>query len=291
MLLQQRHHLGHFPHLLADGHVHAEEVASLLIDDGVYGDDRLPDGPVADYQLSLASAYGNHAVDGLDAGLDRSVDPLPDGHVRGYDLHRAGPVGPDGPLPVDGPAQAVDDSAYERLADGDLDDLPRALDLASLFHGQRVPQDHRADAVLFQVERHSQDAPLELHELAGRNSGEPVDPGDAVTDLHDHADVNHGEVAAKPLDLALDYGRDILSSNCHHILRELSTLPAGRRILTMERVFKLALPALGASPRSWSWCCRPAAGLRRGPSARRRSLGPPGRRPAPACQRPPPASP
>jgi len=55
--------------LLADRAVDADEVAALLIDDGVEDYRGLAGLAVADDELALAAADRNHGVDGLDAGL------------------------------------------------------------------------------------------------------------------------------------------------------------------------------------------------------------------------------
>ena len=68
-LFQGLHHLGHGAGLLADGHIDADHVLSLLVEDGVQGDGRLAGLPVADNQLPLAPADGEHGVDGQHAGL------------------------------------------------------------------------------------------------------------------------------------------------------------------------------------------------------------------------------
>ena len=76
VLLERRHHLGHLGLLLANGDVDAEEVAALLVDDGIDGDGGLAGLAVANDQLALAAADGDHGVDGFDAGLDGGVDAL-----------------------------------------------------------------------------------------------------------------------------------------------------------------------------------------------------------------------
>ncbi len=76
VLFQRGHHLGHLGQLLADGHIDADQVLTLLVNDGVDGQGRLARLPVADDQLALPAANGDHRVDGLDAGLHRVSTPL-----------------------------------------------------------------------------------------------------------------------------------------------------------------------------------------------------------------------
>ena len=51
-------------------------VLALLVDDRVDGDGGLAGLAVADDELALAAADGDHRVDGLDAGLQRLLDRL-----------------------------------------------------------------------------------------------------------------------------------------------------------------------------------------------------------------------
>ena len=64
---------------LGDRHVNADDARSLLVQDRVDGDRGLARLAVADDQLALAAADGDHGVDGLDARLQRLIDGLPAG--------------------------------------------------------------------------------------------------------------------------------------------------------------------------------------------------------------------
>ena len=81
VFLQRGDHLGDLGQLLADGDIDADQVLALLVDDGVDGQGRLAGLPVADDQLALSTANGDHRVDGLDAGLYRRVHALAGHHV------------------------------------------------------------------------------------------------------------------------------------------------------------------------------------------------------------------
>src|SRR5882724_11130877 len=82
--------------LLADGAVNANYVAALLIDDGVENDGGLPRLTVADDQLTLAAADGDHGVDGLDAGPERLANRLAIEHARRNALQRIALLRDDG---------------------------------------------------------------------------------------------------------------------------------------------------------------------------------------------------
>ncbi len=77
VLLEGADHLGHGRVLLADGHVDADDALALLVDDRVHRHRGLAGLAVADDELALAAADRHHAVDRLDAGLERLLDGLP----------------------------------------------------------------------------------------------------------------------------------------------------------------------------------------------------------------------
>ena len=76
VLFELAHHAGDRGVLLPDGDVDAEDVAALLVDDGVDRDRRLPGLPVADDQLPLPAPDRHHRVDGLEPGLHRLAHRL-----------------------------------------------------------------------------------------------------------------------------------------------------------------------------------------------------------------------
>ena len=187
MLFELGHQAGHRGGLLADGHVDADDVLALLVDDGVEGDGGLAGAAVADDQLALAAADGDHGVDGLDAGLQRLLHRLPADDARGLELDRPELGGLDGALVVQRHAQRVDHPADERLAHRHLDDLAGALDLVALFDEGVFAHEHGADAVLLQVEHQAHDAVGQLEHLGGHRVLQALDAGHAVADLHDGA--------------------------------------------------------------------------------------------------------
>jgi hypothetical protein len=65
-------------------------------------------------------------------------------------------------------------------------------------------EDHDADIVRLEVQRHALDAAVELDHLAGLDVVEPVDAGDAVADAEHGADLADLGVGAEACDLLLD---------------------------------------------------------------------------------------
>ena len=88
----------------------------------------------------------------------------------------------DGTLAVDGLAHRVDHPAEQPLADRNVDDGAGPLDGVAFADLAVVAEQHDADVVLFQVQRHSLGAVRELDHLAGLDLVEAVDAGDAVAD-------------------------------------------------------------------------------------------------------------
>src|SRR5690606_20907132 len=105
VLFELAHHVVDGRRLLADGDVHAGDALALLADDGVDGHGGLAGLAVADDQLALATADGDHGVDGLDAGLQRLRHRAAGDHARRHFFDDVGFFGVDGALAVDGYAQ------------------------------------------------------------------------------------------------------------------------------------------------------------------------------------------
>ena len=145
VLFELAEHLGDLAGLLADGDVDADEVAALLVDDGVECDRALAGGAVADDELALAAADGDHRVDGLDAGLDGRIDALAEGDAGGDALDRSGLGRADRALAVDGVPEGIDDAADELVADGHLDDAAGGAHLVAFLDVLVVAEDDGAD--------------------------------------------------------------------------------------------------------------------------------------------------
>ena len=124
-------------------------------------------------------------------------------------------LGLDRPLAVDRIAQRVDDAAEQPLADRHVHDGAGALDGLAFLDLAVVAEDHDADIVGFEVERHAFDAALELDHLAGLHVVEAVDAGDAVADRQHLADLGDLGLLAEILDLLLEDGGDFSGADIH----------------------------------------------------------------------------
>ena len=176
---------------------------------------RLAGLAVADDELALAAADGDHGVDGLDAGLQRLLDALALDHARGLELDRAELVGLDGALVVERTAERVDDAADHGLAHRHLQHAAGALDEVALLDEGVLAEEHGADVVFFEVEGQPDDVVRELEHLHGHAVAQAVDTSDPVADLEDGADLFDLDLGLVALDLGLQDGGDLFGSQLH----------------------------------------------------------------------------
>ena len=162
-LLQGSPEFGHGGGLLPDGHVDAHHILVLLVEDGVHGDGGLAGLAVANDELPLAPADGDHSVNGQDARLQRHIHRLPGDHPGGLVLDGPGLRGLDGAQAVNGLAQRVHHAADERFAHRHADDAARAPDRIAFPDALVGAQQHDGYTVLLQVQGHAVFAVLKLH--------------------------------------------------------------------------------------------------------------------------------
>src|SRR4029077_14973389 len=127
-------HLRHGGALLADGDVDAYYVAALLIDDRIDGDRRLTSLAIADDQLALSAADGDHRVDGLDSGLQRLLDRHPIDHAGSEALDGVELLGIHRTLAVNRCAERIHHAADHLVAHRNRHDAARALHLVAFLN-------------------------------------------------------------------------------------------------------------------------------------------------------------
>ena len=118
------------------------------------------------------------------------------------------------PRAVDRLAQRVDHPPQKRVADGDRQDFAGALDLLALFDLLEVTEDHRADAVLVEVEGDAEDTARELEQLLGHHRRQTLDVRDAVSGVDDRADLLAGGVGGEGTYVLFDRALDVISGDC-----------------------------------------------------------------------------
>ena len=179
------HKGGHGGTFLADGDVDADHVFALLVDDGVRSDGGFTGLTVADDELTLAAADGDHGVDGLDTGLEGFMNGTPFTDTRGRAFNGAVLVCHDGACAVDGLSQCVDDTANEGVADGNGNDFSGSLDALAFADLLTVSEQYDGDAVFFQVLRHAVASVFKFQKLASHTVDKTAGPGDTIAHHQD----------------------------------------------------------------------------------------------------------
>src|SRR6185437_277439 len=216
VLFQRFHDLGHRGPLLPDSDVNADDVAAPLVQDGVERDSSLARLPVADDQLALAAADGNHTVDGLETGLQRLFHRLPIDDHRRYTLESLKCIGRKRDFAIDRLTEGVHYPPDHRLSDWNRHDAAGAFHLVAFLDRLVLAQKHGADLVLFQVERNAKNIIPEINQLTGHHVFEPVNPGDAVADADDRSGLGHIHGRIVVFDFGSEYTRDFVCSDLSH---------------------------------------------------------------------------
>src|SRR6185437_12181513 len=209
VILQRLHDLRHGRTLLADRDIDAIELAGLvaglvdlfLVDEGVDGDGGLAGLAVADDQLALAAADQHQRVDRLETGLHRLVDRFARDDAGGLHFDTGAFDVGQRTLAVDGVAESVHDAAEQASADRHVDDGAGALHRVAFADAGVFAENHDADIVGLEVQRHALGAVAELDHFAGLDLVEPIDARDAVADRQDLADLGDIRLGAEIGDL------------------------------------------------------------------------------------------
>ncbi len=183
MLFEHLHELRDGGALLADRDIDAIQllvfvrlrVKRLLVQDRVERDRGLASLAVADDQLALAAADRDQGVDGLEAGRHRLVHRLARNNAGRLDVHALAFGRLDRAFSINGIAERIDDAAQKSLADRRIHDGAGALDGLAFLDLAVGAEDHDADVVAFEIERHAARAVLELDHFAGLDIVQTVD--------------------------------------------------------------------------------------------------------------------
>ena len=215
LLFQDLHDLGDGRLLLADRHVDADDILALLVDDRVEGDGRLAGLAIADDQLALAATDRCHGVDRLEAGLHRLVHGAAVDDAGSDPLHVHGRVGLDRSLAVERQAQGIDHPPEHLVPGGDLHDAAGAANAIAFLDQRGLAEQHGADVVLLEVQRHAHHVVGQLEQLARHDLVQAVDAADPVADRDHGADLGQVGGPVVVLDLGPDQLADFIDLELH----------------------------------------------------------------------------
>src|SRR6266581_2880047 len=223
LLFQHLDELRHGRALLADRNIDEIQldllvglgVERLLVQDGVECDRGLAGLAVADDQFALATADRDQGIDRLQPGRHRLVDRFARNDAGRLDVDAHPLVGLDRALAVDRIAERIDDPAEQALADGSIDDGAGALDGLAFLDLAVGAENHDADVVGLEVQRHAAGAVLELDHFAGLDVVEAVDAGNAVSDGQHLSDFGNLSLLAEILDLVLEDRGNLRGADVH----------------------------------------------------------------------------
>src|SRR4051794_32826105 len=193
----------------------ASGVDRLLVQDGVERNRGLAGLAVADDQLALAAADWNQRIDRLEPGGHRLVHGFAWDNAGRLDVHALALGCLDRALAVDGIAERVHNTPEQAFADRHVHDGAGALDGLPFLDLAVLTEDHDADVVGLEIERHTAHAVLELDHLAGLHIVEAVDTGDTVTDREHLADLGDLRLLTEILDLLFQDGRNFGGTDVH----------------------------------------------------------------------------
>src|SRR3979411_1237767 len=254
LLFQHLDELRHGRALLADRDINAIQldllvglrVERLLVEDGVERDRGLAGLAVTDDQFALAAADRDQRVDRLETGRHRLVDRFARNDAGRLDVDAHPLVGLDPAPAVDRIAERIDDPAEQALADGSIDDGAGALDGLTFLDLAVGAENHDADVVGFEIERHAAGAVLELDHLAGLDIVEAVDAGNAVADGQHLSDFGNLSLLAEILDLVLEDRGNFRGADVHQPASFIACLI--ELSLVRSELSTMRLPSLTTSP-------------------------------------------
>ena len=145
------HHLGYGRALLANGHVNAENAVALLVQNGIQCDGSFTGLTVADNQFALTAADGDHAIDGLDAGLQRYGNGLTLDDTGSRTFYRSISGRFDGAFAIDGGAEGIDNAADEGFAYRNRNNTAGTADAVAFFDAGIITQNDDGDGIFFKV--------------------------------------------------------------------------------------------------------------------------------------------
>ena len=175
-----------------------------MIDNRIDGNGGLAGLPVADDQLTLPAADGDHGVDGLDARLQGFAHRLTCIDAWGNHFNTGRERRLDWPLAIDRLANRVHHTTDQGFADWNLCNTSRALDWIAFLDPNVIAHEHGADVVFLKIQRDPVEAAGKFEHFAGHGAVETIDLGNPVSDLDDGAGLLDVDLFVEAFDLFFD---------------------------------------------------------------------------------------
>ena len=174
--------------LLADGDVDTNHILAALVQDGVDGDSGLTRLTIANDKLTLATANGDHRVDGEKTGLNRLAHRSALDNARSLELNGARVGGANLTHAIDRLTQRIHDTAEHGTAYRNVHDAAGGAALVAFLDDVDRAKKHGTDLVAVKVLGQTVNgltsfAALELEQLAGHGATQSGDAGDTVADF------------------------------------------------------------------------------------------------------------
>ena len=152
--------------------------------------------------------------------------------------------------PIDGKGPIV---AEKRFADWNVHDRSGPASSRAFTDGRVRAEDHDADVVRFEVQRHALDAAVELDHFTGLDVVEAVDAGDAVANRQHGADFGYLRIGIEIRDLIADDAGNFSGADIH-----IQPFIASASLLSLVRMDAsiIWLPILTTIPPRISWSIR-----------------------------------
>src|ERR1041385_663303 len=153
VFLEGLYHLSYRRSLLPDGHIHADDVLTFLIDDRIDREGGLTRLPVTDDQLALAAADWDHGVDWLQSRLQRFFHRLAVNNTRGNALNSRSFLCDDWSFAVDRLGQSIHYPADKSVTNRNFHDATGAANLIPFSNLGVVAKQHDTHLAFFEIQR------------------------------------------------------------------------------------------------------------------------------------------
>src|SRR5262249_13449895 len=182
----------------------------------------------------------------LEPGRHRLVHGAARDDAGRLDIDAAALACLDRPPALERIAERIDHPPEQALSHPHVDDRARAPDGLAFLDLAIGAEDHDADVVGFEIERHATHAILELDHLAGLYVVETVDAGDTVANREHLADFGDFGLLAEIFYLLLENRRDFGGANFHQAIPFIAYLIA--LSLVRSELSTMREPSLTMSP-------------------------------------------